>query len=71
MPRICILDGNHTPGSDWQAECPQLRAAARSERSRKAAETRYAPRQHPVARSEGVDSPEAGYREMTSSAAGG
>ena len=37
MPRICILNGKHTPGSDWERECPQLAA----ERRAKAAGVRY------------------------------
>jgi hypothetical protein len=36
----CLVNGNHTPGSDAWRECPHRNAAARSERSRKAAQTR-------------------------------
>jgi len=21
-PKICLVNGNHTPGSEWEAECP-------------------------------------------------
>ena len=30
MARICLVHGNHTPGSDWEKECPVLRAARRA-----------------------------------------
>jgi hypothetical protein len=40
MSRICLVNGRHTPGSEWERECPLRNAAARSERSRKAAQTR-------------------------------
>jgi hypothetical protein len=29
--RVCILNGVHTPGSDWEKECPVLRARRRQE----------------------------------------
>ena len=61
MARICLVNGVHRPGSQWERECPLRNAAKRSERSRKAAQTRYAPRQRSVASSEGVDSGSAGY----------
>jgi hypothetical protein len=48
MKRICLLNGRHTPGSEWEAECSFRNAAERSERARKAAQKRYASRQHPV-----------------------
>jgi hypothetical protein len=48
MKRICLLNGRHTPGSDWERECPLRNAAERSERARKAAQKRYAARQHRV-----------------------
>ena len=48
MKRICLLNGQHTPGSDWERECPLHNAAERSERARKAAQKRYAARQHRV-----------------------
>jgi hypothetical protein len=38
----CLTGGRHTPGSDWEAECPLRKAEARSERSRIAAQTRRA-----------------------------
>jgi len=31
MARICLLNGVHTPGSDWEKECPVLRAQRRQE----------------------------------------
>jgi len=46
MKRICLLNGRHTAGSEWEAECPLRNAAERSERARKAARARYAARQH-------------------------
>jgi hypothetical protein len=46
--RICLLKGQHTPGSDWEHECPLRNAAERSDRARKAAQRRYAVRQHRV-----------------------
>ena len=48
MKRSCLLNGRHTPGSEWEAECPLRNAAERSERARKAAQARYATRQHSV-----------------------
>jgi hypothetical protein len=49
----CLVNGQHTPGSQWERECPLTNAAKRSERSRKAAQTaqerRRAPRGVPVA----------------------
>ena len=36
----CLTGGVHTPGSQWQRECPLRMAEARSERSRRAALTR-------------------------------
>lgn len=39
---VCLVNGRHTPGSDWERECPHRNAAKRSERSRKAAATRLA-----------------------------
>jgi len=48
MKRICLLNGRHTPGSDWERECPVRNAAERSARARRAAQVRYASRQHPV-----------------------
>jgi hypothetical protein len=39
-PRICLLDGQHTPGSEWERECPVLNAPARSARALLAAATR-------------------------------
>jgi hypothetical protein len=34
-PNICLVDGKHTPGSDWERECPLRNADKRSERARK------------------------------------
>ena len=48
MKRICLLNGRHTPGSDWERECQLRNAAERSARARRAAQARYASRQHPV-----------------------
>ncbi len=48
MKRICLLNGRHTPGPEWEAECPLRNAAERSERARKAAQARYAARQYSV-----------------------
>ncbi len=42
MNRICLVNGNHTPGSEWERACPLRNAAARSERARRAARTRLA-----------------------------
>jgi len=53
MPRICLMNGRHTPGSQWEAECSLRNVAARSERARKAALTRY-----DVARCGAVGQPE-------------
>ena len=39
MKRTCLVNGNHTPGSDWEQECPLRNAERRSERSKKAAQT--------------------------------
>jgi hypothetical protein len=36
----CLVNGKHTPGSQWERECPLRTAAERSERSRRAAVTR-------------------------------
>ena len=44
--RMCLLNGQHKPGSDWERECPLRNAAERSERARRAAQTRYAARRH-------------------------
>jgi len=33
-PRICLVNGNHTPGSEWEHECPLRNFDKRSERSR-------------------------------------
>jgi hypothetical protein len=46
--RICLLNGQHTPGSEWERECPLRNAAQRSERARKAAQTRYVGQRHRV-----------------------
>jgi hypothetical protein len=35
----CLVNGRHTPGSEWERECPLRNAAKRSERSRRAAQT--------------------------------
>ena len=48
MKRVCLLNGRHTPDSDWERECPLRNAAERSERARKAAHARYGARQHAV-----------------------
>jgi len=48
MKRICLLNGRHTPGTDWARECPLRNAAERSARARRAAQVRYASRQQPV-----------------------
>src|SRR5205814_8820674 len=57
MTRVCLVGGVHTRGSRWAAECPLRNAAKRSERSRKAAVTRYAPRWRSVASQEGGRQP--------------
>jgi hypothetical protein len=53
--RLCLVNGQHTPGSEWERECPLRNAAARSDRSRKAAQARQEARQRPVASQHGVD----------------
>ena len=60
MKRVCLVDGNHTPGSDWEGECPLRNAERRSERSRKAAQTRQERLQRPVARTTYPGQPAAG-----------
>jgi hypothetical protein len=37
----CLLGGKHAAGDPYAKECPLRRAAARSERSRKAAASRW------------------------------
>ena len=37
----CLLNGKHRPGDPYATECPLLGAEARSERSKKAARTRW------------------------------
>lgn len=37
----CLVNGNHVPGSETWKECPLRMADKRSERSRKAARTRW------------------------------
>jgi hypothetical protein len=45
----CLVNGRHTPGSPWEAECPLRHAAERSARSLKAATTRRTARGGAVA----------------------
>jgi hypothetical protein len=40
MTTICLMAGQHTPGSPWASECPLRMAAARSARSKRASQTR-------------------------------
>lgn len=37
---LCLVNGNHMPGSEWEQECPFRIARVRSESARRAAATR-------------------------------
>jgi len=49
-PRICLLAGKHTPGSEWENECPLRNADKRSERARQNALAGWARRRGASAR---------------------
>jgi hypothetical protein len=50
----CLVHGKHEPGTEAWRECPLRNAQARSDRSKKAAQTRSKGLQGPVAGQEGV-----------------
>jgi hypothetical protein len=43
----CIVNGIHTPGADWERECPVRRAAVRAQRAQNAAAARWTGAQKP------------------------
>jgi hypothetical protein len=49
-PTACLVNGNHTPGSKWEHECPLRNLDKRSERSRKNALEGWARRREREAR---------------------
>jgi hypothetical protein len=55
----CLLNGQHTPGSQAERECPLRNATQRSEQARKASQTRWeahrAPAEHRVVLATGSD----------------
>ncbi len=49
-PKICLVNGRHTPGSEWEGECPLRNADKRSERARQNALAGWARRRGASAR---------------------
>jgi hypothetical protein len=49
-PRICLLNGKHTLGSEWERECPLRNFDKRSQRSRRNALEGWALRREREAR---------------------
>jgi hypothetical protein len=43
----CLIGGKHTPGSQWERECPLRNAEKRSERTRKGNQARRAATEAP------------------------
>jgi hypothetical protein len=49
MTPRCLVAGRHTPGSQWERECPLRNAAQLSARAKKAAQARQERRRGAVA----------------------
>jgi hypothetical protein len=49
-PNVCLLNGKHNPGSEWEAECPLRNSDKRSETARKNALAGWARRRETSAR---------------------